>query len=84
MPLHHSNHFITYSYQARATHKGTVTLKHQQSISKEKLQNYFLHKQLTVASVKPVATLCLFNQLILDRAGLAFFFSLVQWFITPV
>lgn len=76
MPLHHSNHIVTYSYQPRATHKGTAALKHQVSINKEKLQYYYLHKQLTVASVKLMTTLYLFNHLILDRAGLAFCFFL--------
>lgn len=74
MPLHHSNRIITCSYQARATHKGTVALKHQQRIRKEKSKNYYLHKQLAGAPVKLMTTLCLFNQLILDRAGLPFFF----------
>lgn len=40
---------MTYSYQARATREGIMALKPQQSISKEKLQNHFSHKQLTVA-----------------------------------
>lgn len=51
-------------------------LRLQYDLASENLQNYYLHEQLKATSVQLMTILCLFNQLILDRAGLVWFFFL--------
>lgn len=88
MPLRYNHHIMTYSYQARETCKGVMALKHQ-SISKKTLQNYFSHKQLTVASVKLMTSnvkLMSLQPVNFGQSWIAFpLFPLPpQWFIVPV